>query len=185
MVAEVPVYVLMGTCGCGKTTYAELLVNRFQCQYIEGDLLHPKANVDKMSAGIPLTDDDRWGWLTSIRDTYVQKAREVAAKGVDRSGIIIVTCSSLRKVYRDLLRDVPKGLCRVVFVYLKGTYSLIESRMRARSDHFMASNMLDSQWRTLEEPDPQHEAVIIQDISGDTEAIVENLVQEISKQLNV
>ncbi|CAG2120999.1 unnamed protein product [Medioppia subpectinata] len=128
MPAEVPVYVLMGTCGCGKTTYAEALVKEFGCHSIEGDRLHPTANVDKMSAGIPLTDDDRWGWLSDIRHTYVQKASQIVAQGLSgTSGLIIVTCSALRLVYRDLLRDVPKGSCRVVFVYLKGSYELIDT----------------------------------------------------------
>ncbi|CAG2102820.1 unnamed protein product [Medioppia subpectinata] len=186
MPVEVPVYVLMGTCGCGKTTYAEALVKEFGCHYIEGDRLHPTANVNKMSAGIPLTDDDRWGWLAAIRDTYVQKATEIVAQGLSgTSGIIVVTCSALRLVYRDLLRDVPKGSCRVVFVYLKGTYELLDSRMKARSGHFMASNMLNSQWKTLEEPDSQREDVILQDISADTDTVVKNLIKEIKKQLNV
>ncbi|XP_054156026.1 thermoresistant gluconokinase-like [Oppia nitens] len=191
----IPVYILMGTCGCGKTTYAEALVKEFGCHYIEGDRLHPEANVQKMSAGIPLTDGDRWGWLTEIRDTYVAEARKIqAASGVgrhqlDKSDIIVVTCSALKRCYRDLLRDVPLLLTdsttiSVQFVYLKGTYKLIESRMIERTDHFMATKMLDSQWQTLEVPDPLMEpSIIVQDISADTETVVQSLVQEITKRL--
>ena len=184
MTNEVPVYVLMGTCGCGKTTIAELLVNKLNCQYIEGDALHPTANVKKMSDGIPLTDEDRWGWLRSIRDTYVKKANLISSQVKSHNRVIIVTCSALRRVYRDLLREVPKGLCRVVFIYLKGSYELIESRMKSRQNHFMASNMLKSQWKTLEEPDPQHEEVIIQDISLKTDDIIESLSKQIRERID-
>lgn len=184
MVNQVVVYVLMGTCGCGKTTVAEGLVKQIKCHFIEGDALHPKANVDKMSAGIPLTDDDRWGWLRSIRDAYVNKARELANEDDRAKRLVVVTCSSLRKAYRDLMREVPKDLCKVVFIYLKGSYQLIESRLKARQNHFMATNMLKSQWATLEEPDPQHEEVIIQDIDLDMEDIIDSLLKQINQRLN-
>ena len=176
---EVPIYILMGTCGCGKTTIGEQLVKKLNCSFIEGDLLHPKANVEKMSAGIPLNDDDRWGWLSQIRNTFVDMAKNRASEPMSKNRLIIVTCSSLRKVYRDILRTVPDGLCRVVFIYLKGDYELLQNRMKSRKNHFMAANMLESQWKTLEEPDPQQESVIIQDISLDTDTIVANLVQQI------
>jgi len=180
---EVPVYVLMGTCGCGKTTIGQELVKRLNCQFVEGDTLHPQSNVEKMSKGIPLTDDDRWLWLELVRDSYVQRARDILSGEKSRSRVVIATCSSLRKVYRDILREVPSGVCRVTFVYLKGSYQLIEARMKSRKNHFMATNMLDSQWKTLEEPDPQQESVIIQDISDDTDVIVEKLVNAIASQL--
>ena len=173
---------MMGTCGCGKTTVAQGLVQQLQCPFIEGDTLHPKANVDKMAAGIPLTDDDRWGWLRTIREAYTSIARELSDEEDRTKRIIVVTCSSLKKAYRDLLREVPNELCKVVFIYLKGSYQLIDSRMKARQNHFMASNMLKSQWATLEEPDPQQEEVIIQDIDIDMKDIVNSLCQQIYKR---
>jgi gluconokinase len=183
MCEEVPVYVLMGTCGCGKTTIAEKLAKLLNCPFIEGDLLHPKSNVEKMSKGIPLTDEDRWQWLESVRDSYVAKAKDILNDKKSKSRVVIATCSSLKKVYRDILRDVPLGVCRVTFIYLKGSYQLIDSRMKLRKNHYMAPNMLDSQWKILEEPDPLFESVIIQDISGETDVIAESLEKIIVNQL--
>jgi gluconokinase len=183
MCEEVPVYVLMGTCGCGKTTIAQNLVKLLNCPFIEGDLLHSKSNVEKMSKGIPLTDEDRWQWLESVRDSYVIKAKDILNDKKSKSRVVIATCSSLRKVYRDILRDVPLGVCRVTFIYLKGSYELIYSRMKSRKNHYMASNMLDSQWKILEEPDPLFESVIVQDISDETHVIAESLEKIILNQL--
>jgi gluconokinase len=183
MCNEVPVYVLMGTCGCGKSIIAQKLVKLLNCPYIEGDSLHPKSNIEKMSNGIPLTDEDRWQWLESVRDSYVQKSNEIFPQNISKIRVVIATCSSLKKLYRDILREVPSGLCRVTFVFLKGSYQLIDARLKSRKNHFMASNMLESQWKTLEEPDPQYESVIIQDISEKIDVITERLVNIIVNQL--
>jgi len=172
----VPVFILMGTCGCGKTTIAKGLVEIMKCSYFEGDTYHSKSNIEKMSRGQALTDDDRWDWLKTIRDAYAQKANELLPQPVNESRVIIVTCSSLRKVYRDILRDVSPNVCNVTFVYLKGSYKLIESRMSLRKDHYMGLKMLDSQFNTLEPPDPNQEQAIIQDIEPDDKQIIAQLV---------
>ncbi|GAA5805366.1 shikimate kinase [Helicostylum pulchrum] len=163
--AAVPIFVLMGTAGCGKSSVAEEIQNVLGCEYIEGDSLHPQSNVDKMAAGYPLQDDDRWPWLREIRDHLTKKALEV--KDLDlqsKNRVVVVTCSSLKKVYRDILRQVPTDIGTVVFVYLKGSKELLLKRIQSRQGHFMPASMLQSQLDILEEPKEEEEAVIIADI---------------------
>ena len=131
----------MGVCGSGKTTVAERIAEGLSVPFIEGDQLHPKPNVDKMSNGIPLTDDDRWPWLEAIT---------VECDGVLREhDSVVVSCSALRQDYRRILR---LGENDTWFVYLRGTKALIEQRMAARSGHFMPSQLIESQFDTLEDP---------------------------------
>lgn len=134
-----PIIVMMGVCGCGKTTVAEHLADRFAMKSAEADDFHPQANIDKMSAGIPLTDDDRWPWLDTIAAWIDER---IAA---DEPAV--VTCSALKKVYRDKLRR--KG---VVFVYMQGSFDEVMERLSHRQGHFMKPNMLQSQFDILEEP---------------------------------
>ncbi|KAI9481200.1 MAG: shikimate kinase [Benjaminiella poitrasii] len=161
----VPIFVLMGTAGCGKTSVACEMQKILNCQYLEGDSLHPQSNVDKMAAGHPLDDDDRWPWLRSIRDHLIVKAKEAYNDNANSpSRVVVVTCSSLKKVYRDILREVPSELGTVIFVYLKGTPELLLERIQSRKGHFMPASMLKSQLDTLEEPDEKVENVIIASI---------------------
>lgn len=118
-----------------------------------------------MLLGHPLNDDDRWPWLRLIRDHLITKATEVQHLDIHSSQrVVIVTCSSLRKVYRDILREVPSDLGTVCFVYLKGTPELLLQRIQSRQGHFMPASMLQSQLDTLEEPDPSVENVIVASI---------------------
>ncbi|KAJ2963384.1 hypothetical protein NQZ79_g1471 [Umbelopsis isabellina] len=185
--SPVPVFIFMGTCGCGKTTIAAACKKIVNCELIEGDELHPKANVDKMSkdigrslAGIPLQDEDRWSWLATIRDTFVQKALnlyedpKVDEKSSNRA--VFVTCSALRRAYRDILSAVDSAKVTVTFVYLKGSPELLQSRMAGRSNHFMHENMLKSQLAILEEPDESTENVIVARIDPTTDEIASNIV---------
>ncbi|KAI8991294.1 shikimate kinase [Mycotypha africana] len=175
----VPIFVLMGTCGCGKTSVAAEMQKILGCEYVEGDSLHPRSNVEKMASGHPLNDDDRWPWLRLIRDHLISKAEEV--KDVDISSphrVVIVTCSSLRKVYRDIIREVPSELGTVCFVYLKGTHDLLLERITNRKGHFMPPSMLDSQLATLEEPDEKTENIIVQSIVPPTTEQAKAIIQE-------
>jgi gluconokinase len=147
-----PVPVLMGVSGCGKSTVGGVLAGRLGWDLGEGDDLHPAANIDKMAAGHPLTDDDRWPWLARIRGWIDE---HVAA---GRPGII--TCSALKRSYRDVLREP-----HVVFVHLHGTREQLVRRLASRQGHFMPVSLLDSQLADLEPPGADEQAVEI-DISA-------------------
>jgi gluconokinase/shikimate kinase len=136
----------MGVSGCGKSTVAGLLAGRLGWDLGEGDDLHPPANVAKMAAGRPLTDDDRWPWLRRVAGWITEHT------AAQRPGII--TCSALKRSYRDVLRGE-----RVVFVFLDGSRELIAARLRARYGHYMPASLLDSQFAALEPPGPDEQAV--------------------------
>jgi gluconokinase len=135
------VLVVMGVSGSGKTTIGLAIARAEGWEFQEGDALHPLANVAKMSAGTPLTDDDRWPWLKAVAAAI----DEWRAKG--KSGV--VTCSALRRSYRTVLTD---GRPDVRLVFLQGDKALIAERMAARKQHFMPPVLLDSQFATLEPP---------------------------------
>lgn len=156
----------MGVSGSGKSTAAAHVAQRLGWPMIEGDDLHPAANIDKMSHGIPLTDEDRKPWLETIA-ARIDDWRRAGVQG-------IVTCSSLRRAYRDILRA---GHDDVRFVYLKGTYDLLLERMQHRTRHFMPASLLKSQCDTLEEPGPD-EAIAV-DLSLSEEAIVADTLAQL------
>lgn len=138
--APEPVHlVIMGVSGSGKTTMARLLEARLGWPYAEADEFHPQANIDKMTAGTPLTDEDRWPWLEAMRAWLTEQAR------AGRS--TIVTCSALRLAYRDVLREAEG---RVRFVHLTAAPEVIAPRLGTRAGHFMPPTLLPSQFATLE-----------------------------------
>ena len=142
MVLEItgrPILIVMGVAGTGKSTLAGLLAERLNWELQEGDDLHPPANVAKMSAGIPLDDDDRWPWLDAIA-AWIKVKTKSGEPG-------IVTCSALKKSYRDRLRGP-----NVIFVFINGPRAVIEARMASRKRHYMPLSLLDSQLATLEPP---------------------------------
>ncbi|MEV5458873.1 gluconokinase [Streptomyces cellulosae] len=151
------VVVVMGVAGTGKTTIGPLLAARLGVPYAEGDDFHPQSNIAKMSAGTPLTDDDRWPWLDAIGDW---------AQG--RAGLGgVVSCSALKRSYRDRLRAVAPG---VIFVHLTGDRALIEDRMSHRQGHFMPTALLDSQFATLHPLEPDEAGVAVS-VTGSPEEI--------------
>ncbi|MER6958258.1 gluconokinase [Streptomyces sp. NPDC000618] len=151
------VVVVMGVAGTGKTTIGPLLAARLGVPYAEGDDFHPQANIAKMSSGTPLDDDDRWPWLDAI-----------GAWADGRAGLGgVVSCSALKRSYRDRLRASAPG---VVFVHLAGDRALIEDRMAHRQGHFMPTALLDSQFATLQ-PLQADEAGVAVDVSGSPEDI--------------
>lgn len=131
--------VIMGVAGCGKSTVAEIIADRLGWPSAEADDFHPAANIAKMSAGVPLTDDDRWPWLAAIRDWMTEQD--------DAGSPSVITCSALRRSYRDVLRQA-RG--RVRFVHLDGSFEMIGSRLAAREGHFMPTGLLPSQFQILE-----------------------------------
>jgi gluconokinase len=143
-----PVLVLMGVSGCGKSTVAGLLAGRLGWDFEEGDDLHPAANVDKMASGHQLDDDDRWPWLAKVAE-WIGEHTDAGRPG-------IITCSALKKSYRDVLRGE-----RVVFVYLAGTREQIARRLAARHGHYMPASLLDSQFDALEPPTPEEKSITV------------------------
>jgi gluconokinase len=154
----------MGVSGSGKTTVANELAGRLHWTFEDGDRFHPKSNVEKMRAGHPLTDEDRWPWLNAIADEI---GRVCAARGH-----VVVACSALKRAYRDvLLRDRDD----VRFVFLNGTQQLIAHRLSLRKDHFMPPGLLDSQFRALEPPGADENAIDVT-IDAPVNTIVDNIV---------
>ncbi|GAA5228916.1 gluconokinase [Paeniglutamicibacter antarcticus] len=161
------VLVLMGVSSSGKTTVAKLLAKHLGWDYEEGDELHPQSNVDKMHAGHPLTDEDRWPWLEKVAD-WIEKETDAGKNG-------IITCSALKRSYRDVLDRRGAG---VLFVYLAGSRKLIGERMAARHGHFMPTSLLDSQFADLEEPARDEPSMEI-DIGPSPEQITQAIIDEL------
>ena len=158
----------MGVSGSGKTTIGEMLAARISWRYEDADTFHPPSNVAKMSAGQPLTDEDRWPWLNAI----AAEIDRVCAAG-ER---VVIGCSALRRVYRDVL---VHGRDDIRIVYLKGTQALIADRLAQRKGHFMPPALLTSQFTTLEPPTDDERAVIVS-IDGSAEAIVEDIMRQLA-----
>jgi gluconokinase len=159
------VLVLMGVSGSGKTTVAALLAGRLGWKFEEGDALHPAANVEKMHAGHPLTDEDRAPWLARIAD-WVDARLDSGENG-------LITCSALKHTYRDLIDRRGHG---VVFVFLTGSRDTIAGRLVARQGHFMPPSLLQSQFETLEPPGPD-EPVLRIEVGPPPDAIADTIVE--------
>ena len=154
-------WVVMGVSGCGKSAVGARLAAALDAPFVEGDDYHSPENVARMSAGIALTDADRQGWLEALR-------AEIAHAG---SKGIVLSCSSLKRAYRDILRGAGDAPDQVRFAHLAGERGLIEARMRGRPGHYMPASLLDSQLRTLE-PLQADEAGITLDAGEDPDTLV-------------
>lgn len=144
------VIVVMGVSGSGKTTVGALLAGRLHWEFEDADWLHPAANVEKMQAGTPLTDEDRWPWLQAVAE-WIDATR---AQG----GHAVIACSALKRRYRDIIIGARPD---VRLVYLKGSEALIARRIAARHGHFMSKSLLHSQFEALEEPTAGEHAVTV------------------------
>jgi gluconokinase len=159
--------IVMGVSGSGKTTIGEQLAARIGWRYEDADTFHPKNNVAKMSAGQPLTDDDRWPWLRAIA-AEIDRAGEAGER-------IVIGCSALRRVYREVL---VHGRNDIRIVYLDGTQALIADRLGQRKGHFMPPGLLTSQFGTLEPPTPDEHPVTVS-IDAPVETIVDNILSQL------
>ena len=158
--------VVMGVSGTGKTSVGEELAEELGCEFVEGDSLHPRRNIEKMEHGIPLTDEDRWPWLQAIADMVAVRDHEGTST--------VVTCSALKRKYRDLLRDAAPTF----FVHLDAPFDVLEARMRQRTKHFMPASLLRSQVDTLE-PLDDDEAGEVVDVSPALDVVVEEAVNAV------
>ncbi|KAH6608700.1 thermoresistant gluconokinase [Trichoderma cornu-damae] len=154
------IWLVTGPAGCGKTSVAEHLANALNMPYIEGDSFHTPANVDKMRSGIPLTDADRWDWLTALREESMRQINE------GRTGVVL-TCSALKRKYRDVIRVAAyyDHHLLIHFIYLDASEELLLQRVTKRQGHYMGANMVHSQLDILERPSPNETDVITIDVS--------------------
>lgn len=150
----------MGVSGAGKTTVGKMLSEKIPCEFYDADQFHSQENIEKMSKGIPLTDEDRASWLQSIRELIISQPDNA-----------VIACSALKQSYRDILNIAGKN---VVFVYLKGEKELLGKRLLDRKGHYAGSNLLDSQLETLEEP---QDALTLY-ISSTPEVLVGEIIKE-------
>ena len=167
-VATPRLLIVMGVSGSGKTTIATRLASRLGYRFAEGDDFHPRANVEKMSRDEPLTDEDRAPWLAAIHAFAVERL----AAG-ER---LVITCSALRRRYRDTLLS---GIADGRMVYLHGTREVIAARLAARKGHFFPADLLASQFSTLEEPATEENALVV-DIGPPPDAIVEEIIHDLT-----
>lgn len=166
--AEAPcALIVMGVSGSGKSTVAEALGRRLGWRFEDGDSFHPASNVAKMSAGHPLTDEDRWPWLNAIADEIERTCSD--------GGHVIIACSALKHAYRDVLL---RGRSDVRFVFLQGSEKLIADRLARRKGHFMPPELLASQLRTLEPPEASEHAITVS-IDASVEAIVDDALHQL------
>ncbi|MCA9129522.1 MAG: gluconokinase [Planctomycetales bacterium] len=157
-------YVIMGVAGCGKSRIGAALAKQIGAAFVDGDSLHPPANVAKMSGGQPLNDEDRAPWIKRVAETLVET-----------EGPVIVACSALKKAYRDQIRGIAG---EVVFLFLDGSRDVLARRLETREGHFMPANLLDSQLATLQRPGPDEPAISV-GIDQSPDAVVSVLANRI------
>ena len=162
------ILIVMGVASSGKTSSGQAIARRLHAPFLDGDDFHPPANKEKMRAGTPLTDDDRWPWLSALAT-----ALNVAADG---KGVAVGACSALKRAYRDYL--TAEAGEPILFVFLEGSKELIASRIAARQHEFMPASLLDSQFATLEVP-VVDENVLTVPVALPVEAIAERVVKAV------
>lgn len=154
----------MGVSGSGKSTVGERLAHSLGVPFQEGDSLHPESNIEKMRSGVPLTDEDRYPWLDRVA-SWINGRADAAAGGV-------VSCSALKREYRDRIIDARKG---VRLVYLSAREETIAQRLASRPDHFMPASLLRSQFEVLEPPTPEERPIIV-DVTAPLRDTLERIV---------
>ena len=170
---EIRVAVVMGVSGSGKTTIGRRLAETLGWRFQEGDALHSAANVEKMRAAIPLTDADRAPWLASIA-SVIDGWLACGEHGV-------LTCSALKRAYRDIIIGRRPG---VALVYLKGSKALIAERLASRHGHYMPLALLDSQFATLEEPGGEERPIVVE-IGGSPDAVAGEIVVRLTNSAGI
>jgi gluconokinase len=160
--------IVMGVSGSGKSTIGALLAERLGWPFADADGFHPAANVAKMAAGQPLTDEDRWPWLDAIA-AHIEAARAAGQP-------VVVACSALRRTYRERLRA---GHGDLIFLHLAGAPEVIAARQAARQGHFMPPSLMASQFATLEDPAAEADAVIVS-VSASPHEVVATALEQLA-----
>jgi gluconokinase len=173
------IWLVTGPAGCGKSTVAQHLSSTLNLPYIEGDEFHPPANIEKMSNGIPLTDADRWDWLTLLREESLRQLA-LGAEGV------VLTCSALKRKYRDVIRVAPYYSHDVIlhFIYLHAPEEVLLARVGARQGHYMGANMVQSQFAILEPPAPEEMDVISVDVSKSMVDVQKEALEKVLQKID-
>ncbi|PWC12015.1 gluconate kinase [Brenneria roseae subsp. americana] len=154
--------IIMGVSGCGKSSVGAAIANALGAKFIDGDDLHPRANIQKMASGHPLDDNDRAPWLERLNDAAYSLRH--------KNEIGLIVCSALKRRYRDRLREDNPDM---IFLYMKGSFEVILERLKARAGHFMPTDLLKSQFEALEEPAADETDVIAIDIDGSFDQVVD------------
>lgn len=170
------IWIIGGPAGCGKTTTAQFLAKELSLPYVEGDDFHSDANKAKMGSGIPLTDQDRWDWLITLREEAIKRLRT--------SNSVIVTCSALKHKYRDVIRvaNYEHPSVQIHFVYLKLDEATLQERLANREGHYMKQEMILSQLKAMEEPDEEWDVLKV-DVKGDQDAVSRRALQVVQNKL--
>lgn len=163
------IIIVMGVSSSGKSTTGQSIARRLHVPFLDGDGYHPEANVEKMRAGIPLTDEDRWPWLERLAVALHEAA--------DRKGAAVGACSALKRQYRQYLAE--KAGEPILFIYLDGSRELIAERMARRQHEYMPTSLLDSQFATLEIPDPASENVVFVPVSDSVDKITRTVTKSL------
>ncbi len=166
------IVIVMGVSGAGKSLIGERLAQCLKCDFVDGDAFHSAANKAKMAGGTPLTDEDRRPWLRTIRAAIEEKRQA--------GNTAVFTCSSLKRSYRDILRNGDQDVC---FIYLKGEFGLLHERLGARSGHFFNPALLQSQLDTLEEPGPDE--AIEASIAPPADQVVDSVLARLAERFPV
>jgi len=168
-------FIVTGPAGCGKSTVGQFIAKTMNLPFVEGDEYHPRSNVEKMSRDIPLTDADRWDWLTRLREESLQR--------LSSSPGVVVTCSALKRKYRDVIRVAPYYFHDVLvhFIYLHAPESVLLARVQARHGHYMGAGMVHSQFDALEEPGEEETDVIAVDVSGSMDEVEATTLEKVQR----
>ena len=161
------IIIVMGVSSSGKSSVGQAIARRLHVPFLDGDGYHPEANVEKMRAGIPLNDEDRWPWLERLARALHEAA--------ERKGASVGACSALKRAYRDFLAQQAGE--PITFVYLDGSREIIGERMARRHHEYMPTSLLDSQFATLEIPDPATENVLVVPVTDSIEKITQTVTK--------